>query len=117
MTTRWTRAIPILPALDLKATLHFYETLLGCRTVVNTDGYAGVERDGQQIHFWKCDDSTVPAVSGFRMEVSDIEELYEACRAAGVVHPNAHLEYKPWGFRQFGINDPDKNLLMFAQKL
>jgi len=40
LTTLWTRAIPILPALDLAATLHFYETHLGCRTVVNTEGYA-----------------------------------------------------------------------------
>ena len=81
------------------------------------DGYAGVERDGQQIHFWKCDDRAIPKVSGFRMEVTDIEALYERCQAAGIVHPNAHLEDKPWGFRQFGINDPDENLLMFAQEL
>ena len=24
---------------------------------------------------------------------------------------------KPWGFRQFGVNDPDMNLIMFAQEL
>jgi hypothetical protein len=33
----------------------------------------------------------------------------------GIVHPNAHLEDKPWGLKEFHAIDPDGNLLKFGQ--
>lgn len=31
------------------------------------------------------------------------------------LHPNGHLQVKPWGQKEFAILDPDNNLLTFGQ--
>jgi hypothetical protein len=31
------------------------------------------------------------------------------------IHPNGHLEDKPWQQREFSLLDPDNNLLTFGQ--
>ena len=51
----------------------------------------------------------------FRIGVRGIDELYERCRAEEIVHPNAPLEEKPWGFREFAVTDHDGNLLTFFE--
>jgi hypothetical protein len=33
------------------------------------------------------------------------------------IHPNGHLETKPWGQIEFSLLDPDYNLLTFGQGL
>jgi catechol 2,3-dioxygenase-like lactoylglutathione lyase family enzyme len=114
---RLTRAIPILPVLDLEATLAFYESKLGCKRMIDLDSYAGVERDGLEIHFWLCTDAELPRSSSCRFDVRGIDALYEECRLAGILHPNTALEDKPWGYRQFDAVDRDGNLLTFAQQV
>lgn len=42
-------------------------------------------------------------------------KVYASCVAFGIVHPRAALETKPWGTREFGIVDPDGNLVTFAE--
>jgi catechol 2,3-dioxygenase-like lactoylglutathione lyase family enzyme len=32
-----------------------------------------------------------------------------------MVHPNATLEDKPWGTREFAVLDPDGNLITFYE--
>ncbi len=41
--------------------------------------------------------------------------LYSVCTAAGIVHPNAHLDEKHWGSKEFAVLDPDGNLITFAE--
>jgi hypothetical protein len=33
------------------------------------------------------------------------------------IHPNAPLERKPWGQKEFFILDPDNNLISFGQSI
>jgi len=40
-----------------------------------------------------------------RVEVDDIDALHAGCSAGGLVHPNAPLEARPWGTREFAIRD------------
>ena len=51
----------------------------------------------------------------FRIRVGGIDELYKYCQAKGIVHPNAPLEEKPWGSREFAVRDVDGNLLTFFE--
>jgi uncharacterized glyoxalase superfamily protein PhnB len=46
-----------------------------------------------------------------------IDELFHELDAQGVVHPNAPLQNKPWGSREFGILDEDGNLITFAERV
>lgn len=116
MNTQLQKAIPVLPAPDLLAALAFYIDRLGFVEIIETDDYAGVERDGVEIHFWRCDDEELPKVSSCRLEVSAIEVLYAELKEAGVVHPNGALAQKPWGFLEFTVRDPFGNAIVFAQE-
>lgn len=109
------RAIPVLPAVDIAAVVAFYQWKLGFSRTFGGSEYAGVARDGVEIHFWKCDDPALPKSSSCRIEVEGIETLYEECRHAGVVHPNGALADKPWGFREFVAVDLYGNAIHFAE--
>ena len=50
-----------------------------------------------------------------RVGVHGIDELYEQCQDEGIVHPNAPLEEKQWGFREFAVTDHDGNLVTFFE--
>jgi hypothetical protein len=58
------------------------------------------------IHFWICEEKHVLESSGIRIEVEDIHAMFEHCKAANCLHPNAPLETKPWGLTEFGTLDP-----------
>ncbi|MBC8116073.1 MAG: VOC family protein [Candidatus Saccharimonas sp.] len=112
------RAIPLLASLDIDRTLTFYAEKLGFDTqVFHVDDAAGVERDGVQIHFWKCDDRHIAENTSCRIEVEGIDTLYEELLPRGVVHPNGPLADQPWGFREFAVLDCDGNLITFVQEL
>ena len=73
-------------------------------------------RDAVQIHFWPCSERHIAENTSCRVQVSDVDRLYVELDAQGVVHPSAPFEDKPWGAREFGILDPDGNLVTFAER-
>ena len=108
--------IPVLPSLDIARTVEFYTTILGFRTYYHADNsYAILRRDNSEIHFWACDEKYLPENSGCRINVLRIEPLFEEYNARGIVHPHAPLTTKPWRTKEFGIVDPDGNLLTFFE--
>ena len=108
-------AVPVLPSLDIEATLAFYAEKLGFATAFQYPGYAGVERDGVQIHFWRCEDPGLPGMSSCRVHLAGVDALYEEVQAHGVVHPNGPLSDKEWGFREFTALDLVGNAVVFAE--
>jgi hypothetical protein len=114
MTQRLLSAIPKLASLDIERTLTFFERIGFERCAVYLD-YGIVRRDGVQLHFWLCADPRIPKETACRIEVEDIDDLFEEMSALDVIHPNGHLENKPWGVREFSILDMDGNLLTFQQ--
>jgi uncharacterized glyoxalase superfamily protein PhnB len=78
--------------------------------------YGIVGRDDVYVHFWGPS-GIVPesSIYMYRVGVHDIDELYAQCMGKGIVHPNAPLEDKPWGSREFAVCDGDGNLLTFFE--
>lgn len=113
--TKFTSMIPVLPALDVAKTHAFYERKLGFKELHIEKEFGIITRDGFEIHFWLCHDRKICEASGCRILVRDIDDLYISCKQNGIVHPNAPLEEKPWGCREFGIIDLDRNLITFAE--
>ena len=109
--------IPVLPVLRIEPTLEFFETKLGFRRHIDSDDYAGVERDGVQIHFWLCTDPELPKNSSCRLNVEGVDALFERCRAAGVLVDGDGVAEKPWGFREFTVVGPSGNLVVFAEEI
>ena len=115
--SRLLRAIPVLPSMDLARTRDFYTSKLGFTVLFEVPGRTGLGRDGVEIQFWPIDDPADAPNAGCRIEVEGIAALYAAVQPSGAVHPNAPLTAQPWGFHEFGLIDPDSNLLMFAERI
>ena len=107
----------MLASLDIERTVTFYCTRLGFTRVYVDPGIWGiVARDSIQIHFWPCSDKNIAENTSCRVYVSGIDALFAELQPLGVVHPLAQLELKPWGSREFGVRDPDGNLITFAER-
>jgi uncharacterized glyoxalase superfamily protein PhnB len=102
--------------------LAFYEQRLGFeRDFVYEDFYASVARDGAVIHL-KCAPKLQAERAHRRSEehldaflaVSGVRELHDEFvrRGAPIVKP---LEQRPWGQRDFYVEDPDGYILCFSE--
>ncbi len=109
-------ATPVLPSLDIERSVEFFVSGLGFAKVRVSQGEYGIVSNGAvQIHFWACTDRRIAEATGCRVQVHRINELYAHCASQAMVHPNAALDTKPWGTREFAILDPDGNLITFYE--
>lgn len=130
---RMLQAIPALPVKDMERSVEFYRAKLGFTLLHHEGGFAILERDAVEIHLWAATDDgwrkrsgSSPVVSGAesfiagtascRVGVEGVDELHGRIQPLGVLHPNAQLGDRPWGTREFGVLDPDNNLLTFFER-
>ena len=115
--TRLSSAVPIIPAREIEASTAWYADNLRFRVLHTEAEYGIVERDAVQVHFWGPSGiEPEQSMTMYRIGVDGIDELYDDCRALGIVHPNAPLAAKPWGLREFAVTDADGNLLTFFER-
>src|SRR2546429_9933180 len=62
-----------------------------------------------------CTDRHIAEATGCRVQVQAIDGLHAQCASQAIVHPNAPLESKPWGTKEFAVLDPDGNLVTFYE--
>jgi catechol 2,3-dioxygenase-like lactoylglutathione lyase family enzyme len=110
------RIVPRFIVNDLQLALTFYEKL-GFRTTYNEGGFAIIGRDGVDLHMNHYPDDQ-PSHSVWWIEVTNIEGLYQQC----LQHLPARdvcskVEAKPWGFKEFHIRDPFRNLILFDERI
>ncbi|WP_293307670.1 bleomycin resistance protein [Pedobacter sp. UBA5917] len=110
---------PKLPMRDKKITKDFYVNKLGFKDVGETDykDYLILQKDNIQIHFFGFEALNPKENYGqVYIRTNDIETLYkEMSQVKDGIHPNGHLQTKPWGQKEFAMLDPDSNLLTFGQ--
>lgn len=129
------QAIPALPVRDIKRSIDFYCEKLGFSLGYHEGGFAVLlYNDVRLIHLWEASDESwrtrslsTPVVSGAesfiagtascRIEVEGVDELYQLVQPLGILHPNAKLRDQWWGVREFGVCDPDNNLIEFFENL
>ena len=110
-------AVPIIPARNVDDAAAWYRDQLGFEIVHTEPEYGIVQRDAVQVHFWGPSGiDPKDSMTMYRVEAQDIDALYEDCGSRGIVHPNAPLEGKPWGTREFAVVDGDGNLLTFFER-
>ncbi len=88
VTVRLGTTIPALPSSDLARSIDFYRDRLGFELVL----------------------------ASCRIQVEGVDELFAACSEQGIVHLRGGLADQWWGSREFGILDPDGNLLTFFEE-
>lgn len=112
---------PKLPMRDKQLTKDFYVDHLGFHVFGGADfpDYLMVEKEGIQIHFFLFRELEPKENYGqVYIRTNDIDAVYRDFLDRGTaIHPNGHLEDKPWGQREFSILDPDNNLLTFGESL
>jgi catechol 2,3-dioxygenase-like lactoylglutathione lyase family enzyme len=112
---------PKLPMRDKAVTKDYYVNRLGFQLFGNSefDGYLMVFKDNIQIHFFDYKDLNPKENYGqVYIRTNDIDKLYQTLLDNNIsIHPNGHLETKPWGQREFALLDPDNNLLTFGESI
>lgn len=111
---------PKLPMRNKAVTRGYYVDTLGFREYGGDyDGYLMVQKDDIQIHFFEFKELDPKENYGqVYIRTDDIDALYQRLLDNQVkIHPNAPLQTKPWGQREFALLDPDNNLLTFGQEV
>ncbi len=117
-----TSAAPQFLVDDLDATLAFYKDVLGFHVdFVYENFYAGISLGGGTIHL-KCAPK-LPEERKLRKDnehldayftVQDIQSLFNEWTSKKVAIARA-LETRPWGMRDFYVEDPDGYILCFGE--
>ena len=106
------RPVPELPVADVERAQRHYRDALGFEIgwLYPGKGIGAVSRPGATIFFRKRTPPFEPAVHWVFAE--DIDATYQELKSFGanIVDP---LETKPWGLRQFTVEDLDGNLFYF----
>lgn len=114
--TSFLRLVPRFSVNNLGLALDFYRKL-EFSTTYNDGSLVILSRDGVDLHMHYSPDDP-PSHSVWWIEVKNIEELYQKCMDAV---PNyvcsQKVQARPWGFKEFLINDPFRNLILFDEKI
>lgn len=104
--------VPELPVADVETAQQYYRDILGFEIGWLYPGkeIGAVSRGNAVIFFRKRQESFEPAIHW--IFAADIDATYEELRSSGakIVEP---LEKKPWGLRQFTVEDLDGNRFYF----
>ena len=104
--------VPELPVEDVERAQHYYRDVLGFEIGwIDPDREIGaVSRGNAVIFFRRTHPPFAPAVHWIFAE--DVDASYGELKSSGanIVEP---LEKKPWGLRQFTVDDPDGNRFYF----
>jgi hypothetical protein len=113
-----TSACPKLPTRNKTITLEYYVNKLGFKVSGDYGDYLILTKDQIEIHFFEF--KTLDPKTNYGqvyIRVKAIDEIYQSFIKHGVeIHPNAPLETKPWGQKEFALLDPDFNLLTFGEE-
>ncbi|HXO26364.1 MAG TPA: VOC family protein [Thermoanaerobaculia bacterium] len=106
--------VPLIPSgSSLAAALAFYTEHLGFTVVWQSDGMAGIRRDGVAFNLVANDNQVWADNASFSIGVSDLEGLYQEYRE---VPPKVGpLEVKSWGRREFHMIVPSGVCLQFYE--
>lgn len=110
---------PKLPMRDIHLTKEFYIKKLNFTEVADYGNYLIVRKDNVELHFFEFKALNPSENYGqVYIRTNEIDRLYQSLLENGLaIHPNGHLENKPWKQKEFALLDPDNNLLTFGQSL
>lgn len=110
---------PVLPSQDVSSAIDFYVGRLGFelsfQDTARDPHYAGVRRDGVELHLQWHDSAEWSKVERpmLRIVVPEVRALFDEYSQLDVFHANTKLRETDWGTREFAFYDLDKNGLTF----
>ncbi|MBL7986822.1 MAG: VOC family protein [Chlorobi bacterium] len=119
---RCTAIVPFIPGgKDVLATAQFYIHHLGFQQGWD-DGATPpqnleLHRDAISFVLYQTDNRLLSEWSTFRIEVQDVEGLYNHLKATApeAIHRNGALGIRPWGATEFAVLDPTGVCITFYE--
>jgi hypothetical protein len=108
------QAIPVLLTTDLKATIFFYESVLGF-TATSFGSYAVFKKGKVELQFMLHTHNT-PHGGACYFKVSDVQCLYTEMAARDIIYPKNKLLDLPGSKKGFTITDNNGHTLYFVQE-
>jgi len=109
----WLQATPQLSVSDVRATQEYYREVLGFSiSWLWLNDFGAVGNGDTQIYFAR-EDGPIPSMTCCA-DVDDVDAVYKTYRASGAKIV-AELETRPWGMREFTIEDPNGHLFRVGQ--
>lgn len=112
---------PKLPMRSKSVSVAYYIDKLGFKNLGSQqyEEYLMIKKDNIEIHFFLFTELVAAENYGqIYIRTDDIERLYNSMIDKKLdIHPNAPLQIKPWGQKEFSMLDPDNNLLTFGQAM
>ena len=129
------QTIPAMPVREMPSAVAFYRDRLGFEVLHHDGGFAVLSRDEAVVHLWEASDeswrdeivadspvrsgaeSFIAGTASFRVQVTDVDDLYAEMRAADVLHPVSKdgVDDTDFGTREFATLDPNGNLVTFFE--
>jgi hypothetical protein len=111
--------IPKLPMRNKSLTKEFYLNKLSFELISDYGDYILFKKDQIEIHFFEFKSlDPLENYGQVYIRVIDIDILYKSLLDKSIaIHPNGHLEVKPWRQKEFSLLDPDNNLLTFGEAI
>jgi catechol 2,3-dioxygenase-like lactoylglutathione lyase family enzyme len=109
------KAIPLLPALNMRATIDFYETRLGFKGS-NMGSYAIVKHGDAEIHFYLVIDAGKFLPSTCIIYADNVEDLYTMFAGKDMLHPPGQMRDVKFGRKEFSIQDNNGNAIRFSKE-
>jgi len=104
---------------DVLRSVEHYREMLGFHTEFTYGTptfYAGVERDGVDIHLQAATQTKrQPGQGAINIFVTDVDALHRELKSRGAKTLNEPKDY-PYGMRDFGVHDLDGNHLCFGME-
>ena len=128
------RTIPALPVEDIGRSVECFVAKFGFEAAHVEEGFAVLAREDSRIHLWAATDqswkqrddlaarpvssgaeSFLAGTASCRIELVEVDSLYEELAATGVLHPGScdGVTDTDFGTREFACLDLDGNLIEF----
>ena len=120
MHTRFLYVIPVLPSQDIERDLKWYQEKAGFEKVFGDNMYAGMQRQGLEVHLqWHADTEEDPLLGGsvIKFFVENIQVVFDELVKRGTVPADKLRRNTPWGTHEFGFYDLNKNAIFFVEDI
>ncbi|NHA05173.1 glyoxalase/bleomycin resistance/extradiol dioxygenase family protein [Mucilaginibacter sp. HC2] len=118
MKTEFNSIMPVLPSADIERDVAWYKDKTGFEPVFWDNMYAVLNRDNLYLHLqWHADTETDPLLGGsvIRIDVKNIQPLFEEFVQRGTVKVDAFKSNTPWHTNEFGFFDLNKNAIFIME--
>lgn len=118
MKTEFLGIMPVLPSADVARDVAWYKEKAGFETYFSDSMYAVIYRENICIHLqWHADTADDPLLGGsvIRIDVKNIQPLFEEFLQRGIVTPDKFQANTPWKTNELGFYDLNNNAIFVME--